>query len=125
MSESEYRRQVDARSRQMLEAMRDRGACNSMWTVHALLEGGGDAGEVSAIVERGLNEESGPFQIFSALMLLVRWEDRLEPAAVDRIRQLMTSDLPVRGNTENHWLMYYVGSLLGAERWAHLAAVVF
>ena len=118
MSESEYRRQVDSRSRQMLEAMRDRGACNSMWTAHALLDGGGDAGEVSAIVERGLNEESGPFQIFSALMLLVRWEDRLEPAAVDRIRQLMTSDLLMRGNTENHWLMYYVGSLLGAERWA-------
>ena len=39
MSESEYRRQVDARARQMLEAMRDRGACNSMWTAHALLDG--------------------------------------------------------------------------------------
>ena len=118
MSQDEYRRQVDARAGQVLEAIYERGSYRSTWTAQALLCRDEDPAEVVEIVERGLPEDAGPFQIFSAGLLLARWEQRLPAAAVEHIHRVFTTGQLARGNTENHWLMYYVGNLLAAERWA-------
>ncbi|MBT3605758.1 MAG: hypothetical protein HN521_22060, partial [Candidatus Latescibacteria bacterium] len=46
-----------------------------------------------------------------------RWQKELSEGTLDHIRGIMTQGLHHRGNTENHWLMYYVGHLLAAEMW--------
>ena len=105
MSQDEYRRQVDARAAQVLEAIHERGRY-SMWMASALLCRDEDPAEVVEIVENGLLEDAGPFPIFSAGLLLARWEPRLPAAAVERIHRVFTTGQLQRGNTENHWLMY-------------------
>jgi len=116
MSEREYRRQVDARAKQMLEAYYERGGHRSLWSFHAALACDADPQELVALTERPL--EPGPFNIIPGIVLLCRWEERIPDAAVASIKRMFIDSLQQRGNTENHWLMFYAGNLLAAERWA-------
>jgi hypothetical protein len=62
--------------------------------------------------------EPGPFSIIPGIVLLNRWPEQIPSAAEHHIKQMFTHSMQQRGNTENHWLMFYVGNLLAAERWA-------
>jgi hypothetical protein len=112
----EYHRQVDDRARQMLTACYSAGRHRSLWSFHAAMACGGDPEELVEIARRPL--EPGPFNIIPGVALLSRWGDRLPRAAIDPLRQLFTDSLQQRGNTENHWLMFYAGNLLATEIWA-------
>ena len=125
MSKAEYDEQVTTRARQIMEAMLKRGI-NSMWNAHVLMALEPDAGKIVEIVDRGLGKSEtgpqapmtgGPFHILPAALLLRRWEKELPEEAVAIIREFMTRGIHERGNTENHWLMYYAGNLLAAELW--------
>lgn len=116
MTDVEYHRQVDARAAQMLAAYYDAGRHRSLWGFHAALACGGDAGELVEIVERHV-DPPGPFNIVPGMILLCRWGDRIPAAAEARLKLMFVDGHLQRGNTENHWLMYYVGNLLAAERW--------
>ena len=116
MTDTEYHRQVDARAQQLLRACYDRGGHRSLWSFHAALACDADPNEVMEIVER--YHEPGPFNLIPGIHLLCRWEDRLPAAAADHIKRMFFDCLQQRGNTENHWLMFYAGNLLAAERWA-------
>ncbi|MEW6750484.1 MAG: hypothetical protein AB1505_05835 [Candidatus Latescibacterota bacterium] len=123
-----YAALVDARLQQIAAAMAQRGA-RSLWGAHALLLTGTATPEVLLdVVRRGLRADArgpdgrlraGPFEVLPAALLLRRWRDALPAAAVDLIGELMTWGVQERGNTENHWLMYYAGNLLAAEAWPH------
>ncbi len=115
MTDTEYQRQVDARARQLLEACFERGGHRSTWSFHAALACDGDAQELVALTGRHL--EPGPFNIFPGIVLLHRWGERIPAEAAANIKQMFVGGWQQRGNTENHWLMYYVGNLLAAERW--------
>ena len=52
------------------------------------------------------------------MLLLCRWEAVMDSAAIESIRSFFLEGVQARGNTENHWLMYYTGNLLAAERWS-------
>lgn len=65
----------------------------------------------------GYPQTGGPFQVLPVMLLLRRWESRLPDRAIEAIRAFFTRGMIDRGNTENHWLMYYAGNLLAAERW--------
>ena len=116
MTEQEYHRQVDDRARQMLEAYYDSGRYRSLWSFHAALACDADPQELVEIAERHL--EPGPFNIIPGIVLLCRWQDRLPAEVSHSIKRMFTDSLQQRGNTENHWLMFYAGNLLAAERWA-------
>ena len=97
-----------------------------MWNAHAMLALEPDPAKIVEIVRRGLGKDSaapgekmsgGPFHILPAALLLRRWEGQLPDAAVAAIKEFMTRGIHERGNTENHWLMYYTGNLLAAEFW--------
>ena len=123
MDQSTYNREVDARAQEVITAMADRGA-KSLWAAHALLALGRDRDQIAEIVQRDLGgftlglANAGPFQVLPAMLLLCRWEPELDPEVVETIRRFFVAGVLERGNTENHWLMYYAGSLLAAERFA-------
>ena len=128
MTPSTYHGQIATRATPVIDAIISRGS-RSMWDAHALLARGIGQDQILAAVKRELSAESdtdrplkgGPFHILSAMHLLCRWEHDLPEKAIALIRRLMTHGILERGNTENHWLMYYTGNLLAAERWPDMA----
>jgi hypothetical protein len=125
MTAATYDEQVTARARKALEVTLARGA-NSMWGAHAIMALAPDDEKIVEIVRKGLevdavrpgeNLKGGPFHILPTALLLRRWEDQLPAEAMSIIKEFMLHGIHERGNTENHWLMYYTGELLGAELW--------
>lgn len=123
MDQVTYNADVDARAQEVLNAMVERGA-NGTWAAHALFATGADCSGVHESVRQSLGDftlgltGAGPFQILPAMLLLCRWESELQAETVDLIRQFFTQGILERGNTENHWMMFYAGNLLAAERFA-------
>jgi len=124
MNAEEYAEQVESRARQMLAALTPRA--NSLWNAHALMWQGGREEQVGELIRTQLGQPvegpfgrvtSGTFQVLAAMFLVCRWGEQLPEEAVAYVKQLMTRGILHRGNTENHWLMHYVGNLLAAERW--------
>ncbi|MFH1570292.1 MAG: hypothetical protein ABIL09_20030, partial [Gemmatimonadota bacterium] len=124
MNQAAYDREVAYRANLVLAAAAARPM--DMWSAHAhLRQGRGDRELLHQAIERSLaaphlgrSGGAGPFHVLPAALLLCRWEWELRPASVDLIRRAFCEGVTVRGNTENHWLMYYAGNLLAAERWA-------
>jgi hypothetical protein len=144
VTEAEYKEQVDARANEMIRETLalDRG--NALWDAHVRMELEPDDDKIIEIIRGHLNRVSGfgtpmtpvsggvevdpaeaatariyggPFEIVPAMMLVARWGDVLPQAALDHVKRFMTEGILERGNTEKHWLMFYVGNLLAAQRW--------
>ena len=126
MADSTYCGEVAARADEILRCAAARPM--DIWNAHAHLAlGQAPPQELQAAVTRTLGPErleqvggAGPFEILPAMLLLCRWEPVLPADAVGLIGQALRQRATQRGNTENHWLMYYTGHLLAAERWAGL-----
>lgn len=128
MTEETYRRYVDLRADQIVNHVAERPTVG-MWEGGAWLALGKNVDQFTEIIRRGLDnwtEEpnrrrlGGPFHILPCMALLSRWPDRLPEDAVEITKDFMTLGVHERGNTENHWLMYYTGHLLAAERWPEI-----
>ena len=124
MTEATYGEQLDKRGQIFLQAVADQPT--SIYACHALFALDEQTDLVESIVKRVLGGEkagafgrvaAGTFDVFAAMHLACRWQAQLSVGTLDHIRQIMTQGLHHRGNTENHWLMYYVGHLLAAEMW--------
>lgn len=125
-AQNRYDADVTRRARTVLQAVAEKATIN-IWNAHAFLALDVVSEEaITAAVERHLAASAlsagstlagGPFHVLPAMMLLCRWEDRLTDTAVERIREFFHAGCIDRGNTENHWLMYYTGNLLAAEHW--------
>ncbi len=125
MNQQTYNEQVNARAEQMAGHKTESGTAG-FWDVTALLAKGADDAEIVEIVRKSLSDQTdgwggrpagGPFHVFPSGALLARWFDQLPDEAVAIIQEFMMEGVLERGNTENHWLMFYVGNLLTAERW--------
>lgn len=130
MDQKTYEGEVGARARQVLDAVvegQENGDVGSIWTVHARLSmGRADVDEVFQSVQRKLETMglpldggAGPFHVLPAALLLRGWHEHLTQESLAIIRRTFCTGVTQRGNTENHWLMYYTGLLLAAEYWAH------
>jgi hypothetical protein len=125
VTQARYEEQVEARARQVAEALATR--VNSLNGAHAALWVKDDRDTASRIViERfgrlapgpfGRNH-TGTFDVLATMSLVSRWSERLSEEALEHVRRVFTGGVLSRGNTENHWLMHYAGSLLAAERWS-------
>ncbi len=114
---------VRERRRRLAEAFVARGT-PSLWTLSAFVERGMSGDDATAVVERVLGSlRGGPFEVLPAMLLYCRWAERLPPAASRLVRRFFTEGVLERGNTENHWLMYYAGNLLAAECFGEEAAL--
>ena len=116
-----YNQGIEARATQLLNSTVQQQRHRSLWTGHALLATGGDPTELITITDKIIGTEErpngGPFEIFPAALLLSRWSHQLPIAISARIEHFFTRGILQRGNTENHWLMYYTGNLLAAQLW--------
>lgn len=127
-TDNAYAAGYEKRRRELRDAIASRLTVeqHSIWSIHAAMRAAPPAEALNRIVERGIREveggagelAGGPFETLPAMALLCRWQSKLPPEAVARIKRLFVGGVQERGNTENHWLMFYVGNLLAAERWS-------
>ncbi len=130
MDEQTYAAEVGVRREEILRAAAGRPL--DLWNAHAHLTL--DQAVSDALLEaarRSLAPDhlariggAGPFEVLPAALLLCRWERSLPESVTGLIRQAFTEQATIRGNTENHWLMYYTGMLLVAERWPSQARLL-
>jgi hypothetical protein len=127
VNQQTYNSQVDARAQQMLTAICERSTDYSHWNLHACMHLAPDPTAVTQTIRRTLwrNAEvaaadlmGGPFEILPAALIYSRWQDVLTDEARTLLRDYLTGAHFERGNTENHWLMYYAGLLLACESFA-------
>ncbi|MEO6874107.1 MAG: hypothetical protein ABI222_04730 [Opitutaceae bacterium] len=59
---------------------------------------------------------TGPFWMFPVVGLSLLGQDQLSAAAKQAIRDMWRTTYQVRGDTENHWLMYYTSLYLISEQ---------
>ena len=111
-----YAAELETRGRQLLEHVAESTA--SLWGAQALMALGEDTARVAGIVDTYTARPGlGVFDMLAAMFLVCRWGDALPERALAQVKEAMTGGVFHRGNTENHWLMYYTGTLLAAERW--------
>lgn len=66
---------------------------------------------IAAMKEPG----SGPFWMFPTTCVAYLGRDQLSPEARQAIREAWRTTMQLRGDTENHWAMYYISLYLMAE----------
>lgn len=66
---------------------------------------------IAAMKEPG----SGPFWMFPTASIAYLGRDQLSPEARQAIRDAWRTTMQLRGDTENHWAMYYISLYLMAE----------
>lgn len=127
MNQTTYNDAVSERANEMIDALCERER-QSVWTLPAVMSRDAVTDDtICELVEACLGKGTlgytepnmcGPFEVLPVMLLMARCEDRLPQEAIDRIHAFLTHGMIERGNTENHWLMFYTGNLLAAERWA-------
>jgi hypothetical protein len=97
-------------------AKMNEGPSADLATVAAKLALRQDADWCSASVLKAMEEPgSGPFWMFPSTIVAYLGRDQLSPEAQQAIRRAWRTTLQLRGDTENHWVMYYTSLYLMAE----------
>lgn len=69
-----------------------------------------------------LKKPSGDmFWMFPVIGAYLNGKETMSPAVKAATRHAWKTYSPYRGDTENHWCMYYASLFLAAEQWPHLA----
>jgi len=74
------------------------------------------------VIEYMKDPGNGPFWMFPCVALAELGRDQLTPEAKAAIRDGWRKDVQWRGDTENHWAMYYTSLYLMSELYPHEAA---
>ncbi len=113
--------QYHARIHEMLEwrsglAKMEEGPSADLATIAAKLALGRDLEWCSASVIKAMEDPgSGPFWMFPSAIVAHLGRDKLSPEARQAIRRAWRTTLQLRGDTENHWVMYYSALYLMAD----------
>lgn len=77
-----------------------------------------DAAECSrGVIEMMKDPGTGPFWMFPVVGISMLGQDQLSPEAKQAIRDMWRTTYQVRGDTENHWAMYYISLYLISEQY--------
>lgn len=68
-----------------------------------------------SVIEMMQEPGSGPFWMFPSVAMAFLGRDQLSPEARAAIRRAWSKTMQVRGDTENHWAMYYASLFLISE----------
>ena len=80
---------------------------------------GQDAEECSrSVIEIMKDPGTGPFWMFPNVCVAFLGRDQLSPEAQASIREVWRTTRQLRGDTENHWVMYYASLYLMSELYA-------
>ena len=110
--------QFEQRRQRLLDVVsqeRDRG----FFTVTAKFITGRDKEWATAMLDSLTTDESigGMFYSYTAIGTYLRLRDQLPDSLKRKIRQAYRERTMYRGDTENHWVMYYTGLYLAAQTW--------
>lgn len=88
-------------------------------TVTAKLFTGNDKTFALMMLDSLTMDESigGMFYSYSAIGTYLKFSDQLPDSLKRKIRQAFRARTMYRGDTENHWVMYYTGIYLAAQTW--------
>ncbi len=114
--------QFEQRRQRLLDVVsqeRDRG----FFTVTAKLVTGRDKEWALQMLDSLTTDESigGMFYSYTAIGTYLRLKDLLPDSLKQKIRQAYRKRTMYRGDTENHWVMYYTGLYLAAQTWPNEA----
>jgi hypothetical protein len=77
-----------------------------------------DSDRAVDLIEAKLEAPSGDmFFIYPLIGTYLHFQNRLPHHILDRMKHLFSVYTPYRGDTENHWLMYYTALYLAAQTW--------
>jgi len=110
--------QFEQRRQRLLDVVsqeRDRG----FFTVTAKFITGRDTEWAMAMLDSLTTDESigGMFYSYTAIGTYLRLKDQLPDSIKRKIRRAFRERTMYRGDTENHWVMYYTGLYLAAQTW--------
>lgn len=110
--------QFELRRQRLLDVVskeRDRG----FFTVTAKFVTGRDKEWALAMLDLLTTDESigGMFYSYTAIGTYLRLKDQLPDSLKRKIRQAYRQRTMYRGDTENHWVMYYTGLYLASQTW--------
>lgn len=71
----------------------------------------------AAVVELMKKPSADMFWMFPVTCISYLGRDQLSPAAKAAVREAWRTYMPLRGDTENHWAMYYTSLYLMAQLW--------
>ena len=112
-----YHRELKERGRTLLEHVA--ASTSSLWGAQALMALGDGRERVEEIVHTYMSGPGlGSFDMVATMLLICRWGEALPESVHAQVKERMTRGIFHRGNTENHWLLYYTATLLSAERWS-------
>ncbi|MFI5355980.1 MAG: hypothetical protein ACHQ4G_01455 [Opitutales bacterium] len=115
------REQYDRRVAEVLNyyaATAKPGAVLGTGQILALLARHEDNARVSrGVIDLMKEPGTGPFWMFPVVGISLLGQDQLSPAAKQAIRDMWRTTYQVRGDTENHWLMYYTSLYLISEEY--------
>lgn len=120
LSEADYWRGFNERRKKFLATYDTMRAMN-MNTIAARYRSGKNlAWADSGLISLMKNPSGDMFWMFPCIGTYLAGKDKMSPAAAAAVRQAWKTYAPTRGDTENHWAMYYATLFLATEQWPHL-----
>jgi hypothetical protein len=117
---AEYLRAFDQRARLVVSAY-DTSRALSYTVVAARYATGRDVRLADSMFQALLRESRGDmFWMYPVIGAYLHGKDRMSPATRAAVRNAWKTYAPYRGDTENHWAMYYTSLFLAAEQWPGL-----
>ncbi len=80
-----------------------------------------DIGLADSMLLEVLKDPKGDmFWMFPCMNAYLQGKEKMSPAAKSAVRTAWKTYAPYRGDTENHWAMYYASLFIAAEQWPGL-----
>nr|HPI74919.1 hypothetical protein [bacterium] len=119
-SESVYRRNFELRRKAFFAVYDTMRAVNFNTIAARYRTGKNLAWADSAFIELVKNPSGDMFWMFPCIGTYLAGKGRMSAQTAAAVRQAWKTYAPTRGDTENHWAMYYATLYLAAEQWPDL-----
>jgi hypothetical protein len=116
--QSDYERAYEIRREGVVRHFVDGEVSRNYLGIAAKLLHDVDTAECIELLDTMLAAPSGDmFWMYPSLSMYLLSKDKLPPQLRETYRESWRTYTPYRGDTENHWVMYYVSLYLAAEEW--------
>lgn len=104
-----------------ISAFYDTSRNGGFYSIAARYAHGRDIATADSMFIAAMKEPSGDmFWMFPVIGAYMHGKDRMSTATKAAVRHAWKTYMPYRGDTENHWAMYYASLYIAAEEWAGL-----
>jgi hypothetical protein len=104
-----------------ISAFYDTSRSGGFYSIAARYAHGRDVATADSMFIAAMKEPRGDmFWMFPVIGAYMHGKDRMSTATKAAVRHAWKTYMPYRGDTENHWAMYYASLYIAAEEWAGL-----